>query len=51
MSKFTKELVNDYADKLLIGLTDEVNQMVLDEFEEIDKDIDSVQKELDELEK
>ena len=23
MSKFTKEMVNDYADKLLIGLTDE----------------------------
>ena len=26
MSKFTKEMVNDYADKLLIGLTDEENE-------------------------
>ena len=37
--KFTKELVNSYADKLLIGLTEEENKMVLDEFETIDKDI------------
>ena len=29
MSKFTKEMVDDYADKLLIGLTDEENKMVL----------------------
>ena len=50
MSKFTKELVNDYADKLLIGLTDEENQMVLDEFEEIDKDIDLINK-IDGIEK
>ncbi len=28
MSKFTKEMVNDYADKLLIGLTDEENELV-----------------------
>lgn len=39
MQKFTKEMVNDYADKLLIGLTEEENKMVLDEFEVIDKDI------------
>lgn len=39
MSKFTKEMVDDYAEKLLIGLTDEENKMVLDEFEEIDKNI------------
>ena len=30
MEKFTKEMVNDYADKLLIGLTEEENKMVLD---------------------
>ncbi|MBR3198455.1 MAG: hypothetical protein IKG27_00400 [Bacilli bacterium] len=42
MSKFTKEMVDDYADKLLIGLTDEENQMVLDEFEIIDKNIDLI---------
>lgn len=39
MSKFTKEMVSDYADKLLIGLTEEENQMVLDEFEIIDEQI------------
>lgn len=42
MSKFTKKMVDDYADKLLIGLTDEENQMVLDEFEIIDQNIDLI---------
>jgi len=42
MPKFTKEMVNDYANKLLIGLTDEENKMVLDEFDVIDKDIDII---------
>lgn len=42
MSKFTKEMVNEYADKLLIGLTDEENKQVLDEFEEIDKNINII---------
>ncbi len=42
MGKFTKEMVDDYADKLLIGLTDEENQMVLDEFEIIDSNIDII---------
>ena len=42
MSKFTKEMVDSYAEKLLIGLSDEENKMVLDEFEVIDKDIDIV---------
>lgn len=40
--KFTKEMVDDYADKLLIGLTDEENKMVLDEFSIIDSDIAKV---------
>ncbi len=40
--KFTKEMVDDYADKLLIGLTEEENKMVLDEFEIIDKNIDLI---------
>lgn len=40
--KFTKEMVNDYADKLLIGLTEEENRMVLDEFEIIDANIDLI---------
>lgn len=42
MSKFTKEMVDSYADKLLIGLTPEENKMVLEEFETIDKDIDII---------
>ena len=44
MSKFTKEMVDDYADKLLIGLTEEENKMVLDEFDIIDADLDKVTK-------
>ena len=44
MSKFTKEMVNDYADKLLIGLTKEENKQVLDEFEIIDANIDLINK-------
>ena len=42
MEKFTKEMVDDYAEKLLIGLTSEENKMVLDEFEIIDKNIDLI---------
>lgn len=34
--KFTEEMVDNYADKLLIGLTREENKMVLDEFGVID---------------
>ena len=41
---FTKEMVDDYADKLLIGLTEEENKMVLDEFNIIDADIAKVMK-------
>ena len=42
MSKFTKELVDDLANKLLIGLSDEENAMVLNEFDAIDKSIDLI---------
>ena len=42
MGKFTKEMVNDYADKLLIGLTDDENDMVLSEFDKIDSDINVI---------
>ena len=44
MEKFTREMVDDYADKLLIGLTEEENKMVLDEFEIIDRNIDLINK-------
>lgn len=40
--EFTKEVVNDLAEKLLIGLTEEENAMVLDEFEIIDKNINII---------
>lgn len=42
MSKFTAEMVDDYAEKLLIGLTREENKQVLDEFEIIDANIDLI---------
>ena len=42
MGRFTKEMINDYANKLLIGLTEEENKMVLEEFDEIDKNIDLI---------
>lgn len=42
MNKFTKELVDDLAEKLLIGLTEDENKMVLDEFEAIDKNINLI---------
>lgn len=42
MSKFTKEMVYSYADKLLIGLSEEENKQVLEEFEEIDRQIDLI---------
>ena len=44
MGKFTREMVDVYADKLLIGLTEEENKQVLDEFEDIDKSIDLINK-------
>lgn len=44
MAKFTKEMVDSYVEKLLIGLTSEENQMVLDEFEVIDRNIDLINK-------
>lgn len=42
MSKFTKEMVDDYANKLLIGLTLEENKMVLDEFSLIEKQMEII---------
>lgn len=44
MSKFTSEMVDEYANKLLIGLSKEENQMVLSEFDIIDKQCDLVTK-------
>ena len=42
MEKFTKEMVIDYANKLLIGLTDDEVSMVLNEFNIIDQNINAI---------
>ena len=44
MAKFTEEMVINYADKLLIGLTKEEVKMVLDDFEDMDTQIDLINK-------
>lgn len=41
-SEFTKETINKLADLLLIGLTEEENTMVLEEFEIIDANINKI---------
>lgn len=40
--KFTKEVVDDLSEKLLIGLTAEENDMVLEEFSIIDQNINII---------
>lgn len=42
MNKFTTEMVETYADKLLIGLSAEENEMVRSEFDKIDANIDLI---------
>ncbi len=42
MSKFTKELVESYANDLLFHLTDEENELVLKEFDEIEKNMEEI---------
>ena len=44
MPKFTSNMVDDYANKLLIGLTEDENKQVLDEFFIIDENIDLINK-------
>ena len=41
-NKFTSDMVNNYADKLLIGLTEEETNMVLEEFSVIDETINKI---------
>ena len=41
-NKFTSNMVNNYAEKLLIGLTKEETNMVLEEFESIDETINTI---------
>lgn len=42
MREFTKEEIINYADKLLIGLTEEEAKTTLEEFAVIDKKIDQI---------
>ena len=44
MSNFTKEMIDDYADKLLIGLTKEERTNIQEEFDEIEKNMDLINK-------
>ncbi len=44
MSNFTKEMIDDYADKLLIGLTEEERTNIQEEFDEIEKNMDLINK-------
>lgn len=44
MNKFTEELVDSLAEKLLIKLTREENKMILDEFAIIDETLSKVEK-------
>lgn len=43
MKEFTKEIVDDLANNLLIGLTSDENKMVLDEMEIIDETVKKVE--------
>ena len=42
MSNFTKEMIDDYADKLLIGLTEEERTNIQKEFDEIETNMDLI---------
>ena len=42
MSKFTKEKIDEYANKVLIGLSDEENKTISDEFDVIDQNINMI---------
>lgn len=44
MSNFTKEMIDSYANKLLIGLTDEEEKMIQEEFDQIEKNMDKINK-------
>ena len=42
MSNFTKEMIDNYADKLLIGLTDDERTMIQEEFDDIEKNMELI---------
>lgn len=44
MSNFTKEKIDYYANKLLIGLTEEERTMIMEEFDDIEKNMELINK-------
>lgn len=44
MNKFSEKEINEYANKLLIGLTKEETEMVLKEFSQIDERMEAITK-------
>ncbi len=44
MSNFTNEMIDNYADKLLIGLTEEERTMIREEFDDIEKNMELINK-------
>ena len=42
MSNFTKEMIDDYADKLLIGLSNDENKMIQNEFDYLEKSMEEI---------
>ena len=44
MSNFTKEKIDKYASDLLIGLSDEERDMIQEEFDEIERNMDLINK-------
>ena len=44
MSNFTEEMIDDYANKLLIGLTEEERKMIQQEFDDIEHSMELINK-------
>ncbi len=42
MSNFTEEMIDDYANKLLIGLSNEERKMIQEEFDDIEKSMELI---------
>ena len=42
MNNITEEMIDNYAEKLLIGLIDDERKMILEEFDSIEKNMDLI---------
>jgi len=42
LNKFTKEMIDSYADKLLIGLSNDENKMIQNEFDYLEKSMEEI---------